>query len=389
MPGSRKKILWLCSWYPNKLEPFNGDFIQRHGEAAALYNDIYVIHVAADSGGTFRRKETEITGTDTLMEERIYYPVSGGLFGKLSGHYRLLHLYRQAIRRYVRKHGKPDAVHVQVPLKAGLFGIWIKRKYGIPYALTEHWGIYNEVAEDNYTTRSRVFRHYTREVFRHAAAFVSVSRYLAEGVKAMVINRSYQVIPNCVNTDLFYYREHQNPVFRFIHVSNMVPLKNTEGIIRAFSRLPAGLKASLLLVGDTEPGIRKFAEGLSFEPGQVEFRGEVPYAQVAAEMRESDCLVLFSNIENSPCVIGEALCCGLPVISTRVGGIPELLDATNGLLVEPRDEDALTEAMHAMIRNKGKYPCREIATRAAETFSYTVTGLQHDKLYTALKALSR
>ena len=37
-------VLWLPSWYPNKLSPFDGDFIQRHAKAAALYNDIAIIN---------------------------------------------------------------------------------------------------------------------------------------------------------------------------------------------------------------------------------------------------------------------------------------------------------------------------------------------------------
>jgi len=43
----RKKILWLVSWYPNKYDLFDGDFIQRHAKAAALYNDIHVLFIKA------------------------------------------------------------------------------------------------------------------------------------------------------------------------------------------------------------------------------------------------------------------------------------------------------------------------------------------------------
>ena len=59
-------------------------------------------------------------------------------------------------------------------------------------------------------------------------------------------------------------------------------------------------------------------------------------ATVAAtpnEMQQAHSFVLNSNIENAPCVISEALCCGLPVIATRVGGVPEMVDKFNGILV--------------------------------------------------------
>jgi hypothetical protein len=83
----RKKILWLCSWYPGKTEPFNGDFIQRHARAAALYNDIYVIHVTGDSSGKTENTEEEINKSGSLTENIIYYKRSLSLLGKLMSHF--------------------------------------------------------------------------------------------------------------------------------------------------------------------------------------------------------------------------------------------------------------------------------------------------------------
>jgi glycosyltransferase involved in cell wall biosynthesis len=99
------------------------------------------------------------------------------------------------------------------------------------------------------------------------------------------------------------------------------------------------------MVGDREPAICEFAAGIAAIPGSIEFTGEIAYEEVAKAMQQADCLLLFSHIENSPCVIGEALCCGLPVIASRVGGIPELIDEQNGILVPAADETALLNAM--------------------------------------------
>jgi glycosyltransferase involved in cell wall biosynthesis len=116
----------------------------------------------------------------------------------------------------------------------------------------------------------------------------------------------------------------------------------------------------------------------------VFFHGEIPYDQVAAKMQNSDALVLFSDMENSPCVIGEALCCGLPVIATKVGGIPELINSENGLLVQPGNIDGLRMAMHQMITNKKKYDKKNIADVAANIFSYPVIGKLFDEVYAEL-----
>ncbi|MFZ1260557.1 MAG: hypothetical protein WAQ93_08730, partial [Chitinophagaceae bacterium] len=129
---ARKKILWLCSWYPDKMEPFNGDFIQRHAYAAALYNDIYVIHVAGDVTGEAKGIEHVINRAEGLTEQIIYYNKSTSWFGKAVDYYRWSSIFKQAIRKYILENGKPDLVHVHIPFKAGLMAIRIKKKYGIP-----------------------------------------------------------------------------------------------------------------------------------------------------------------------------------------------------------------------------------------------------------------
>lgn len=378
----RKKILWLCSWYPNRYEPFNGDFIQRHARAAALFNDIHVVHLAGDTSGEVKEKEVVISTGDGLTEQVIYYPVANTLWGKIKAHYRWLFLYKQALRNYIIKNGKPALVHVQVPMKAGILAVWLKKRYKVPFVVTEHWGIYNEVVEDRFENRSRLFRYYTKKIFENASAFISVSKYLADGVNRLVVKKDFDIIPNTVDTGLFYPGENKSALFRFIHVSNMVPLKNAEGILRAFAAfIQPGKDAELVMVGDTDPAIRLYASSLKIPEGKISFRGEVPYAQVAAEMHQSHCIVLFSNIENSPCVIGEALCCGLPVIATTVGGIPELLDETNSLLVNAGDEAALTAAMNRMVERYIDFNAKEIAAKAVSRFSYESAGRRFDELY--------
>lgn len=369
------------------MEPFNGDFIQRHARAAALYNDIHVIHVAGDASGKTTGAEHIINKSKGLTEHIVYYNRSSSFLGRIKSHYLWLALSRQAIRRYVVEHGKPDLVHIHVPVKAGISGLWIKRMYKIPYAVTEHWGIYNDVEIQNYKSKSATFKRFTKKIFEKAAIFISVSRYLAEGVNRLVMKKDYIIIPNVTDTALFYYEVKPFSTFRFIHVSNMVPLKNAEGILRAFkSLLQQQSNVQLLMLGDTDLAIRQYAEGLGLGDVSVSFAGEVPYEQVAKAMQQANCFILFSNIENSPCVIGEALCCGLPVITTSVGGIPELVNESNSLLVEPKDEGALARAMQQMMEKYAAFTCKKIAEDAQGKFSYPVIGKKFDEVYTAIAA---
>ena len=70
----------------------------------------------------------------------------------------------------------------------------------------------------------------------------------------------------------------------------------------------------------------------------VAYTGEITYAEVASQMQRASALVMFSRHENFPCVIIEALCCGLPCIATNVGGVPEAVDNKNGIVVESENE---------------------------------------------------
>jgi glycosyltransferase involved in cell wall biosynthesis len=94
--------------------------------------------------------------------------------------------------------------------------------------------------------------------------------------------------------------------------------------------------------------------------------------------------LLFSEVENSPCVIGESLSCGIPVISSNVGGIPELVDDSNSMLIQPGDEQALLSSMEAMMKNKHLYNKDVIAQQAAAKFSYPVIGRRMDLFYQAI-----
>jgi glycosyltransferase involved in cell wall biosynthesis len=386
MTMDRKKILWLCSWYPSKTDPFNGDFVQRHARAAAMYNDIYVIYVAGDATGRIKEVTKDIRRSEGLTEHLVYFKKTNSLWGRVKANYQWYFLMKQAVRKYMVENKKPDLAHVHIPYKAAMAGNWLKDKYKVPFVLSEHWGIYNDVEILNYQGRSSVFKKFTRKAFTAAAACTSVSRYLADGVNRLVAKVPFTIIPNATDTRIFYYRERAAAVFQFIHVSNMVPLKNAEGILRAFKLLlDNGAGAALRMVGNPDSSMAAYAASIGIPADKVSFTGEVPYGEVAGLMQDSDCLLVYSNIENSPCVIGEALCCGLPVIATATGGIPELVDDANAMLVEPGNDTGLMQKMRQMMENYQQYNRKQIAEKAKNIFSYEAVGKMFDVLYDTIK----
>jgi glycosyltransferase involved in cell wall biosynthesis len=377
----RKKILWLVSWFPNKKDRFDGDFIQRHARAAAIYHDVHVIFVTDDD--IDQSIEEEWNYATGLAEQVIYFKRKEGIAARYRKQVIWKKSFQNAVKKYIEKNGLPDCVHVHVPWKAGLIALWLKKKYGKEFIVTEHWGIYNKTVEDNFYTRSRFFQTLLKRIFSEAKCFVSVSKFLAKGIEGIVGRRANYIIPNVVDTTLFFYKEEKYSKFTFIHVSNMVPLKKVDAILDAFKLFleETGANAQMILIGNRDNNYPCYAEGLRLLNHSVFFMGEIQYTEVAKEMQRSHCFILNSTMENSPCVIGEAFCCGLPVIATAVGGVPELIDHSNGMLIPSGDVHSLVNAMKEVWTNYFQFNPQQIAEDASKKFSYSTIAANLYELY--------
>ena len=114
---------------------------------------------------------------------------------------------------------------------------------------------------------------------------------------------------------------------------------------------------------------------------QIAWKGTLTYADVANQMQQADALVHFSKYENLPCVVNEALCCGLPVLSSNVGGIAELVNSTNGLLVEEGNVSALANALYNYLQHASSFDRKAIGENAVAKFNYKAIGNEIADLY--------
>jgi len=383
MQKNNSFILWLPSWYPNQLAPFDGDFIQRHAQAASLYRDIYVIRIVPDKKALKTKGvKTEIKRQDNLTEHIVYYKKRASLLGKIIAAYKEMRLYRQAIKSCIKQNGPPDLVHVHVAMKAGLAALWIKRKYRIPFLVSEHWTIYQPGSYDEFGKRDFFFRQFSRRIIKQSSILLTVSADLGQQICNMVFLKTFYVIPNVANEKFFYYKQHNRSKFRFIHVSDMNAHKNVKAIIENFAIVQRSFPdIELVLVGLVNNRLYEIAENMGLLNQYIFFRGEIPYEKVAAEFQDSNALVLFSHFENQPCVIIEALCCGVPVVSSPVGGIPEIVNNANGILTKSETKYPLAEAMEVMVRDYGLFDLKKISEEAIRKFSYPVVGKMFYDIY--------
>jgi glycosyltransferase involved in cell wall biosynthesis len=380
-----RKILWLASWYPNKTDSFTGDFIQRHAKAASLFDQIIVLHVAKAEQPFFEQRIfQEIKNEGNLIEHILYFKCSIKFkpLNKIVSFFKYLFYFRSLILLYLKEKEKPVFAHVHVPIKAGIMALWLKRKFEMQYALTEHYVIYNNVLAESFKNRGLFFKYYTKKIIKKCLVFSSVSSYIGKAINATVITKPFSVIFNTVDSSLFFHTEKYDEKFRFIHVSTLAPFKNVDGIIRSMAlAYQKNNNIELMIVGKINDKIYKLAENTGLLNKSIFFTGEVSYAEVARQMQQAKSLILFSRIENMPCVILEALCCGLPVIASDVGGISEVINDSNGILIQSEDETALQNVMLSMIDQYQNYDRKNIADIAKQKFSYEVIGKQFNELY--------
>ena len=91
--------------------------------------------------------------------------------------------------------------------------------------------------------------------------------------------------------------------------------------------------------------------------------------------------MLFSNFENLPCVIVEAFASGVPVLSTSVGGIAEILSPERGILIPQGDEEALLQGLIRMLDHHQEYDREAIRRYATKTFAAQTIGQQIFEAY--------
>jgi glycosyltransferase involved in cell wall biosynthesis len=380
------KILWLCSWYPHATDPFDGDFVERHAKALAIYTDVEVIHVVQNfqflQAGKGPREEKRTEGRLTSSIYFLPLPDTGiGFLQKIIFNRRYQRFYQHLLDDYIRVNGKPDLIHVHVPVKAGGVGIKLKNSLNIPLVVTEHSSAYFEHIPGNYFQRNRYFQFVTKNSFEQAQVVSSVSQWLLNRLQELFKIQQTNVIRNVVDTTLFCYHPSVNHTKRFIHVSLMHPLKNVNGILRALAILNRSTTNwEMNFIGPASTDNIQLAAELGLTK-QIAWKGTLSYAEVATEMKAADALVHFSKYENLPCVVNEALCCGLPVFSSNVGGISELINPTNGVLVEEGDSQALASALYSYLQNPTAFNRKAISETAMAQFQYNRIGKEILELY--------
>lgn len=272
---------------------------------------------------------------------------------------------------------KPDVIHTH--LRAIRYTIIPSHFCGIPV----HIHTIHSLAK--YDT-SILYRWLNRIAFKYLGVKpVSVSREVARTVKEVYGVESV-VIYNGVSTAEYHfeYKKSLNGEIRLLNVGKFKKAKNHFLLVEAFAKaMSKEPRLRLVLAGDGS--LRKRVEmkvkrlGLKDKVDFLGWRSDTPLL-----LENCDVFVLSSDWEGFGSVLVEAMASGKPIVATKVGGVPEVVeDGVTGFLVPPQDSDALASAilrlakdekLRKMMGNKGR-------ERVVEEFDISLTARRYEQLY--------
>ncbi|MCL2131813.1 MAG: glycosyltransferase [Lentimicrobiaceae bacterium] len=384
MKSTKPCIFLFSAWYPTELDTLLGNFVQNHAKAISKFAQVIVIHPYEDIAGSQKQKFVVVESKiEDLVEIRVKYKKIGfaGITAKLIRFFRLRKAYQKGIDFAVKKYGKPDISHVNILTRASFPALRLKRKYKIPFIITEHWTRY--LPEAN-SFKGFFRKKITQYAVKQAAAVTTVSSYLKEAMQNhKLYNADYQIVPNVVDTDLFQPSIVKKEKKNILHVSYLEDRhKNFSGILRVVNKL-AQMRNDFVLnvVHDADnSAFLPFIEENNLHDFVV-FHGQKSGKELVKHFNWADFFVLFSNFETQGLVLIESFACGKPVIATRTGGILDIVNQNNGILVSPKNEDELLEAMCYMLDHHQDYDASAIRKYAVENFSEEAVGEMFLRIY--------
>jgi len=210
--------------------------------------------------------------------------------------------------------------------------------------------------------------------------------------KSLGITRGIQVIPNFLDGDRFARRPVARPPgdpARIVHISNFRPVKRIPAVVEVFRRIRAKIPARLVLVGDGPelPAARRQLHEAGLE-ADVDYVGE--QHDVVDILSRADVFLLPSATESFGLAALEAMACEVPVVASRVGGLPEVIDdGVTGFLRAPDDLDGMADCALRVLADRSQRDRMAAAARRAaiDRFAAERVVPMYERAYEALLRL--
>lgn len=372
---SKIKVLHICSMFPNRMSPYDGNFIENHIEATVLFSEAFILSVHEDPN--INKAEYHLGAQNQIRTLTIYHSKRQWKSAKLLIR---MYYYYKGFKKLNKLSGGFKLIHAHGSLFAGIFAFFLNYLMHLPYIVTEH------------STRyvSGRFSFFERKLLKAAANkaryILPVSGSLEDAMKKQGLAGTYRIIPNVIDTEVF--RPEVNKAKRafktILHISTLEDSrKNIGGIFKAIKILSEKRKDfKLQIIG--ESNIQKTIEliqEVGVDESLIHLESSKPKEVIAEQMRQADFFLLFSQVETFSVVLAEAWSSGIPVVYSKCGGLTDINDRGLGIQVDKDKVNDLSKALDIMLDQCSSYDGAYIRNFAVKNFDTDKVGDQLLNVY--------
>lgn len=371
-----EQILIISFWNPTKQAPSKGLFIHEQVKAICqTRTDIIFLEVNILPSKNTIFQKTFVT-TPFYGNTKITLTMYSVLWKLMYVSPWLIH---HSLKKHLKKNHKslaPAVIHSNVIFPCGIVGHMLAKDYAAKHIISEHWSKATKLL------KHPLFGNIALHAYQKSKAILCVSNYLANEIRLATNHPNITIIPNIIDTALFRYspKEHDNNSIRFSCCAIWKKPKRLDLIIQSIINTASGNKNKNFILNVIGDGPEKEElQACSLPPNLViKWVGFINKEEIPQILARTDFFMHASDIETFSIVTAEALSTGTPVLASNTGALPELINLSNGILVNNTIDD-WTNGVNQII--KKTYDNESIAEDVAHKYSPDAVAKRIDNVY--------
>lgn len=377
--GKFMKLYIIPSWYPEDENDITACFFREQAHALADYgHDVTVLHIEPISVTELVKRPFHETrqwqdGTVRTIFHKVIVPIPAKA-GDIQEKY-ISNLFLKIIKKQIeedKKNGSsaPDILHAHVSHSCAFYCLKASKKLNISLVVTEHYSglLLGDATEREYR---RVY-----DTIQNSDAFIFVgSNFQKTLTQKLGTTKKTYVIPNMLPSSFVEQddpkenSEAPNRPFTFLTACHLKKNKSVDLVIRAFHwAFGDEEQVQLIIAGDGEEKVNLEQLARELNEKRIQFIGRYSREESTKLFASADTFVLTSMVETFGIVYLEALLQGIPCIGTKGQGAEDIIDESNGILVDYGDIDLLSKAMREMKNSRHSFNRYEISKSCVERF---------------------
>lgn len=362
-------ILFLPSWYESEEMPGSGIFFSEQVKALKEAGNSVTVVIVDIVNYPYKCKTKKFCILEQIRDGIEVYRIkipsycTGQLPFVFFNYY---YYYYSKLMYHLEKKGYQfDVIYAHSFWHAGYIGTLLKKKYNIPLIVQEHR---SQLLTGEFRP---LVNKYLKKTVLESDVFYCVSERLKEEVyKRTKVESKIKILPNMVN-EIFTFKELPiNSDFIFTFIGTLNKRKRIMFLIKAFEKFCT--KNTKMLIVGAGPEKNELEEYILKSPvliNNVKLLGFLDRGQIVDVLSKSNVFILPSAYETFGVVYIEAMAIGRPIIATKNGGANDIINDSNGYLIDVDNEEQLINAMRNMINNYNKFNLKKISQECIENYS--------------------